>query len=421
MADLRAFRGLRYTAGSGDLARLVAPPYDVISPAMREDLAAADPHSFVLLTLPEGQADDRSQFVKYARSAARLEEWVREGVLAPEPGPSLYRLTQTFTVPNTNVTAVRTAVIALIKVEPYANGTVLPHEHTFPKHKEDRLRLLEATRSHLESILGLYEDDGGGVHQMVRNARATVVAEFVTAFDGTMNKLEVIGDESAVAAVLAAMSAKRVWIADGHHRYETTLAFRGAFPAADAPVAEDYMMMALTSMDDPGLVLLPTHRILKKLDMSADQLRSALVDGFDIEDVPNAAIPERLASAGTGVLGVALPGGNGFLATVRDLASLTAGKPGGERLRSLDVSILHGPIFADRLGLTGTDFFGYTREDKEALDAVEAGSPASFLMSPPSVNDMKVVALGGEVMPQKSTYYHPKLPSGVVAWRLKEF
>ncbi|MCC6403853.1 MAG: DUF1015 domain-containing protein [Fimbriimonadaceae bacterium] len=419
MADMRAFRGLRYTARAGDLANLVAPPYDVVSPEMRERLAAEDLHNYVLLTLPEAQPDDRSRMIKYARSAARLEEWVREGVLAPDAKPSLYRLTQTFTVPNSTAQAVRTAVIALIKVEPYSQGSVLPHEQTFPKHKEDRLRLLEATRSHLESILGLYEDEGAQVHQMVRSAPATRIGEVRTEFDGTMNVLDAIEDEASVQALLAAMSARRVWIADGHHRYETALNFRGMFPASAAPVAEDFMMMAMTSMDDPGLVLLPTHRILKQLGMSADAMRSALADAFAIEDVPNAEIPARLT--GPGVFGVALPGGNGFLATVCDIGGLAQGMEGSDRLRRLDVSILHGPIFADRLGLTGHDFFGYTRVDQEALDAVESGAPAAFLMAPPSVEDMKVVALNGEVMPQKSTYYHPKLPSGVVAWRLKEF
>lgn len=419
MADLRAFRGLRYTATAGDLANLVAPPYDVVSPEMRERLAAEDLHNYVLLTLPEGQPDDRSRMIKYARSAARLEEWVREGVLAPDSKPSLYRLTQTFTVPNSTEQAVRTAVIALIKVEPYSQGSVLPHEQTFPKHKEDRLRLLEATRSHLESILGLYEDEGAQVHQMVRSAPVIRIGEVRTEFDGTMNVMDAIEDEASVQALLAAMSARRVWIADGHHRYETALTFRGTFPPSSSPVAEDYMMMAMTSMDDPGLVLLPTHRILKQLGMSGDAMRSALADVFAIEDVPNAEIPARLT--GPGVFGVALPGGKGFLATVRDIGGLTQGMEGSDRLRRLDVSILHGPIFADRLGLRGLDFFGYTRVDQEALDAVESGAPAAFLMAPPSVDDMKVVALNGEVMPQKSTYYHPKLPSGVVAWRLKEF
>lgn len=421
MADLSAFRGLRYSAEAGSLERLLAPPYDVVSPAMRESLAEASPHNFVLVTLPEGQEDDRSKFVKYARSAARLEEWVREGILVPEPKPSLYRLTQTFVVPNTPTTAVRTTLLALLKVEPYSAGKVLPHEQTFPKHKEDRLRLLEATRTHLESILGLYEDEGGRLHQMVKSAPGETVAQVVTGFDGVSNRLDVVDDAEAVQEIVSAMRAPRVWIADGHHRYETALNFRAALPPSETPIPEDYMMMAFTSTDDPGLVLLPTHRILKRLDKSPEELRAALSDAFELEDVQNAAIPGLLASAGSGVFGIALPGGAGFLARAKDVAALTQGAAGSERLRQLDVSILHGAIFADRLGLTGLEFFDYTRSDSEALEAVEKGAPASILMSPPSVEDMKVVALGGEVMPQKSTYYHPKLPSGLVAWRLKEF
>src|SRR5436305_1609381 len=159
MAQIRPFEGLRYTPSAGSLTDLVAPPYDVLSQEERDDYASENPHNIVHLTLPEAREDDRSKFVKYGRSAAALAEWRREAALQKEGKPTFYRYKQTFTLPAGDSEITRTALIALLKIEPYDKGVVLPHEQTFPKHKEDRLRLLEATRTHLECIFGLFEDD----------------------------------------------------------------------------------------------------------------------------------------------------------------------------------------------------------------------------------------------------------------------
>src|SRR5579862_6511134 len=164
MATIRPFRGLRYPLKAGALENLTAPPYDVLSPAQRDEYAARSPFNVVHLTLPESHADDRSKFVKYARSSALLAEWRREALLAPEPEPAFYRYNQWFQIPNAPDRFDRTALLALIKTEPYEKGIVFPHEQTFPKHKEDRLRILEATRAHLECIFGLFEDADRAIH-----------------------------------------------------------------------------------------------------------------------------------------------------------------------------------------------------------------------------------------------------------------
>lgn len=424
MATVRPFRGLRYAPTAGPVQDLVAPPYDVISAEERTVLAGKNPRNIVNLTLPEQLPDDRSKFVKYARSSARLEEWRRDSALVLEDAPSFYRYTQTFKVPGSDVTATRTSLIVLLKVEPYENGVVLPHEQTFPKHKEDRLRLLEATRSHLECIFGLYEDDDNAVHTLVANAPGEKVADLTTTEDGILQSLEAISDPASVDAIVQAMADKRLWIADGHHRYETALNFREASGAQGG--AEDYMMMAVDSMTDPGLVLLPTHRILKTMPLCADELRAKLAEHFEVESVANDALFQRIEAdkeSGKTSFGVALPGGQGLVASTLDAGPI-AGQiegPGSDRLKRLDVSILHGFIFEKLLGLTGLDFFGYTRIEQEALDAVGQEAPASFLMNPPTVEDMRLIALGGEKMPQKSTYYYPKLLSGLVVWSLKDF
>jgi uncharacterized protein (DUF1015 family) len=427
MATIRPFRGLRFDATAGPISELVAPPYDVLSAAERDVYAGKSPHNIVRLTLPEQQSDDRSQFVKYARSAALLEEWRREGSLRLEDRPSFYRYTQTFRLSGHDQDFTRTTLIVLLKVEPYEKGVVLPHEQTFPKHKEDRLRVLEATRSHLECIFGLYEDDDRSAHTLVAQVPGeTVAPEFRTPEDGILHKLEAVSDFDSVQAVTERLAEKRLWIADGHHRYETALKFREMQGERDGLVAEDFMMMAVCSMTDPGLVLLPTHRILKKMPVSQEELRNRMAQSFTIEDCPNNVLAQRIGARGAQgkrSFGVALPGGSGFVASLDD-PSQVAGQisgTGSSLLKGLDVTILHGYIFERLLGLTGLDFFGYTRAEEEAVEAVEAGAPASFLMNPPTVDDMRQIALGGEKMPQKSTYYYPKLLSGLVVWSLKDF
>lgn len=418
MATIRAFRGLRYSASAGPLESLVAPPYDVLSPEEREAFAAKSPHNIVHLTLPEAKPDDRSKFVKYARSASRLEEMRREGVLRPEERPAFYRYTQTFAIPGTDRSVTRTALIAAIKVEPYEKGVVLPHEQTFPKHKEDRLRILEATRAHLECIYGLFEDDDQAVFHLIREAPCEVV-EDVTTEDGVHHLVERIDDPDWVERISKGLEPKKVWIADGHHRYETACTFRAALGGRDGEVAEDFMMMALSSIADPGLVLLPTHRILER---GPDDVRERLKadERFASVEVPNQELMSRIetiARAGGRAFGVALPGGAGLVLEVRSLGSLA----GEGDLERLDVSILHSIILGQILGVPGYEGISYTRDPHEAVAAVERGAKASFLMNPPTVDDMRRIALAGQKMPQKSTYYYPKILSGLALWSLNDF
>lgn len=425
MALVRPFRGLRFSEAVGPLADLVAPPYDVISPSQREELAGSSDHNIVHVTLPENKSDDRSKFVKYMRSASLLADWRRNGAVVPEDEPAFYRYTQTFTTPGSSTPIVRQSLIALIKTEPYEKGVVLPHEQTFPKHKEDRLRILEATRAHLECIYGLFEDDGGLIFDQIEAASAQAGVD-VTTEDGVRHILEPITDSSTCAKLAEAIKDKKVWIADGHHRYETAVTFREAQGPRDGLIAEDFMMMALSSMSDPGLVLLPTHRIVQKIPLEDKELENSLQRLFNTQRVPNSELLNKLEAMNTPdtrAFGIALPGGHGILATLdRPEDALDwIQTDDSAKLKLLDVSILHDVIFEKILGLSGLDFFSYTRDPEEALQAVENGAGASFLMNAPTVEDMRIIALGGEKMPQKSTYYYPKILSGLVIWSLNDF
>ncbi len=425
MATIRAFRGLRFSPEAGKLSQVVAPPYDVISPDGRELLANQSPNNIVHLTLPRGEDDDRSKFVKYARSSAQLAEWRRNGVLRLEEKPSLYRYTQTFHLPGTPAPLTRTKLMVLLKVEPYENGVVLPHEQTFPKHKEDRLRILEATRSHLECIYGLFEDPSRSIHDLISDAPVSESNE-ITTEDGVLNRLEVIDDPEVLAAIIEAIADRKVWIADGHHRYETAVTFREQQGEKDGIIPEDFMMMALSSMSDPGLVILPTHRIVDKMPVSEGELDNVMQRMFNVRKVPNGTLWQELETANrpdTRAFGIALPSGMGLFCILdrpQDVLKWMEGVE-SERWKLLDVTILHKIIFERLLGLSGLEFFRYTRDADEAIQSVRSGNDAAFLMNPPSVEDMRVIALGKEKMPQKSTYYYPKLLSGLVVWSLSDF
>jgi len=422
MAEIRPFHGMRYSAAAGSLHTLVAPPYDVLSDAQRQELANQNPYNIVHLTLPEGKSDDRSKHVKYMRSAADLARWRQAGVFVPDQRCHFYRYAQTFAPEGFGEPLTRTSLIVLLKVEPFESGTVLPHEQTFPKHKEDRLRLLEATRTHLESIFGLYEDEDGQVHRLIASAPATQTLECEA--DGIYHRLEPIFDEASLSKIAEALADKRIWIADGHHRYETALNFRAAAGEHSEPIAEDFIEIALCSMSDPGLILLPTHRIVPKLrSITSLELKEAVSTLFDVQLRPAERLWEELNQPGPAHrFGVIIPDGTGLVLTPLNQETLPqqTNEKGSPRLRELDASILHG-VLLPALGVSGPEQIEYTRSVAEAITAAREAKGASFLMLPPSVQDMKDVALNGERMPQKSTYYYPKIFSGFVAWALSDF
>lgn len=421
MARIRPFTGLRYSATSGNLDLLTAPPYDVLSKEQREEYAGRNPHNVVHLTLPEQREDDRSKFIKYARSAALLAEWRREGALEREGKPALYRYTQVFSLPGIPNAFSRTKIITLIKVEPYSAGVVLPHEQTFPKHKEDRMRILEATRAHLECIFGLYEDPGSVVLKAILEAPAEPAVE-THSDEGVDHTLEPITDAGAVEKLVNLLADKKVWIADGHHRYETAVAFREKLGERDGIVPEDYMMMALCSISDPGLVLLPTHRTIKGLNLRKADVAAALAGTFELADCPSAELMTTIEKSERRAFGIAFPAGEGIVAMPKNDGALLAmiDTDDSEKLKSLDVSVLHRVIFENLMNIQGLDSIAYTRDSEEAVQWANEGG-VSFLMNPPTVDDMKEIALGGEKMPQKSTYYYPKILSGLVIWSLNDF
>ena len=419
MASIRPFLGLRYASHCGSLDQLTAPPYDVLSKEQRDEYAARDEHNVVHLTLPEQREDDRSKYVKYMRSSALLTEWRKSGALEPEAKPAFYRYTQRFTLPGSTESLIRTSIIALIKVEPYENGVVLPHEQTFPKHKEDRMRILEATRSHLECIFGLFDDPSGEILKAIQDAPSSESVETLSD-DGVTQYLEPITDPEAIRTIKGLVADQKVWIADGHHRYETALAYRQSKGAAEGLIPEDYLMMALCSISDPGLVLLPTHRMVSTLSLSKEESIAALETVFNLVPTAGESLMEAieaLGNEGTHAWGVLFEGEQGFVLTEKVPGSLRSHvqTDDSDFLKDLDVTVLHQVILTKLLNISGLDRISYTRDAAEAVASVGNGAAAAFLMNPPTVDDMKVIALGGEKMPQKS------ILSGLVIWSLNDF
>ncbi len=409
MADLLApFRGERYAARER-LSALIAPPYDVIGQDDRAQLAARDPHNIVRLILPEAGSDDGD---RYATAAALLDEWRRQGVLARDAEPAVYVVAQSFTLPS-GERRERIGMFAALAAEPYDAGRVKPHEKTHAGPKADRLALLRATRTSLESIFVLAPDRDGRLAAgltAVTKAPPTARADL----DGVKLRLWVV--TGGAASALAAQGAEGpLYIADGHHRFETAAAYARENPAASRLVA------FVVSARDPGLAVLPTHRVI--YGPSPDQ--AALLEGwrrwFDAGRVaPCADRIERLAQLGQGGTAclVAWPDAKDLSLVLKADAPLDDVPRLGrtEAVRALDVARVEALVVWPILASGGaTPLVNYTPDPHVAFERVrKGGAAAAVLLNPPTVEQIFAVADAGDVMPPKSTYFIPKVPSGLV-------
>ncbi|HVA81407.1 MAG TPA: DUF1015 domain-containing protein [Candidatus Binataceae bacterium] len=416
---IEPFRALMYDrAIAGDLAGVVAPPYDLIGAVRQNKLYARSRYNIVRLEF--GREADR-----YAAAESTLREWLAAGVLRRLERLAIFHYTQRFTIDGRNLS--RTGLIARIRLEPFGPGRILPHEKTFPAAKQDRLKLLTAIRTNTSSLFGLYS----GQHPELDRLRATVAerAPLIDLIDdlGIRNELRVIDAPTEVAEIQRALATPRVLIADGHHRYETALNYQRTRRAADNPATArgyDYTMMTMVACDDPGLVILPTHRVVHRLrpDAMAGFAAEARKT-FTVEEISRPEVLRaRLLAAGRGAIAAALRGHRaGYLLRLSDHAALSSALPGAPAdVRALDVSVLHTMIFDRICSLTAAEIrkggnIEYTIDAAAALEAVASGAAdGAFLMNPPSIEDVERVSDAGATMPEKSTYFHPKLLTGLV-------
>jgi uncharacterized protein (DUF1015 family) len=430
MARIAPLTPLRYDLArlADGLASVVSPPYDVISPEGRAALAARDPHNVVHLILPEGEGDS-----KYAHAATLLARWRNEGALVRDDEPAFYRLDQTFLPPGAPAGAraiTRRGFLALVELVPFADRVVLPHERTLSGPKEDRLKLFRATKTNLSPGFMLYRDPGRTLDAPL--ATGEPIARFSTP-DGVESVLAKVRAPDAVRAIVEGVSRSTLLIADGHHRYETALRYSqeigAAHPSASTRAEHRFFMTFLTNGDDPDLVVFPTHRHVHSLAaFSYDEMLRRSAGAFTVAELPPGAGADTLLEAlraakrsGPSVVAAARDG-RAALLTLRGDVDLGAHPTLGRHpavLRKTDVAVLHAGVLEHVLGITpeaqaAKTNLWYPQDAAAALAELRAGrGDVLFLMNATPVADVREVAEAGEVMPQKSTFFHPKVPTGL--------
>jgi uncharacterized protein (DUF1015 family) len=392
MAVVRPLAGVRYDpARVGDLGAVLAPPYDVIAPGEQAELYTRSPYNAIRLILPR-------EAERAAAAAATLGDWMASGVLRPDPAPALYLYAQRFSLPDGS-TRRRDGVICRLRLEDFSSGVVRPHERTLAGPKADRLAILRATGANLSPIFGLYARPGEPVRALLGEA---ALGRPVVDVDG-WHRLWRVTDEEAIARFTAALAGEAIIIADGHHRYETALAYRDEQRGNEAAA---WVLAYLANMEEEGVVILPTHRLLRRLPLPADALEERLGESFTV-----APLPERRRRA-SGEIDCVLADRRLRLGARPEARTRLRHLP--PTVARLDVALLHCAILAPLLGVAGADL-DFTHDDEEAVEAVVRGrAAAAFLLNAPSLREVRAVCLAGELMPEKSTYFYPKLATGLV-------
>lgn len=440
MATVLPFNGIRYNPDRiPDGALVTTPPYDVISPEEQAGFYARHPNNVIRLILGQAKPDDTDSDNPHTRSAGYFRRWLADGILKQDDQPSLYLKAITYPVGEASVT--RFGLIARVGVEPFEKRVILPHEKTFSKVRSERFELMKATHCNYCPIFSLYPDEGnilGTLEQAVD--KSAPVADFIDE-RGHRHRLWQIADPAIHRQVSTAMRGKRLYIADGHHRYETALNFKRHLEATD-PTFDDrhpanYVMMYLCSMSDPGLVILPAHRLLKAV--SPDDMAAAMGKARDYFEITGFPYTEQTRSAVEAQFLEALAAGSdrhtiGIYAHREPVFHLLTLKPGimarlfaeelDPALQELDVSVLTRLLFMQILGfdqqrLDDASLIGYASGSAEAIAAVDKGTfDVAFILNATKIEQVQEVAQKGLIMPRKSTYFFPKVRSGLVMNRL---
>jgi uncharacterized protein (DUF1015 family) len=410
MAEIQPLRALRYDpATTGGLQDVVAPPYDVIDAAQRAELAGRSPYNIVAIDLPEGGED------RYDRAAERLRSWQADGAVVQDEEPALWTLSQDYTGPDGRHRT-REGFFARVRVEDYGAGRIRPHERTHPGPKEDRLRLTRATRANLSPIFSLYSDPGGEAWRALADAAPWAQT---TDDDGTVNRLGRTTDPAAIETVQRVLADAELLIADGHHRYETARVYAEEI-GGEGP--HRYVMMCLVALQDPGLTVFPTHRLVNQLTSAKQEaLAQALRRDFTIEELQST---DQLAPAAGDTVRIGYIDAHfkrPFMLTLSDPAIVEAALPDhAPSYRRLDTAVLEALVIKGALGMTEDDIdhlhgLGYARDFAQALELIDTGGyDAAFFMAPTPIERVHEVAAAGESMPPKSTYFFPKVPTGLL-------
>ncbi|MDR0914144.1 MAG: DUF1015 domain-containing protein [Oscillospiraceae bacterium] len=426
MAEVIAFKGMRFnTQQAGELKTLCCPPYDIISEEQRQEFIKSNQNNIIRLELPkEGENP-------YSVAAEVLKKWEQSGILKFEDKPALYVYEEEFTAYGQRK-AVK-GIIARVKVEEFEKGIILPHEFTLSKAKEDRLNLMKATNCNFSQIYALYTSGGKNTAASIDAVSAGEPDLQFSDDDNITHRMWIVTDEEAIAQICGDFDDRKLYIADGHHRYETALNYRnwcrqnGIAKPGDA---QDYQMIYLVDMEHPGLVVFPTHRLvfgLEGFDIAAalDEIKQL----FDVTRYDTSGAMEEILDTyykkGDKAFGMYCGGGAWYLLVLRDFAALNTILPeASEPTKNLDVTVLHTLILErvfkiDKENMAAQRNLTYTKFFAEAIEGVDSGKfQCAFVMNPTRVSEIREVAENGEKMPQKSTYFYPKMITGMVMNKL---
>jgi uncharacterized protein (DUF1015 family) len=434
MAEIIPFKALRYDPDQVKLEDVLTQPYDKITPEMQSKYYEKSTHNLVRIILGKAGETDTDAFNVYTRAAEYLHDWRSGGILKQDPDPGIYAYSQTFTVPGSRDLQERRGLIALGRLHDYPEGVVHRHEQTLSKPRADRLNLLQATRAHFGQIFMLYSDPSYGIEGLLKSKMdedpdISLLDEYET-----LHRVWRIHDPALIHAVQQKMRDKKLLIADGHHRYETALAYRNERRAetrnTDPNAPHEFVMMTLIPMESRGLVILPTHRIVHGLlDFDRERMLEAAGHFFDIDRID---LRTESRSATT-LLGQAGENGTAFVAVTRQGPYLMRAKQDAIQHalrdlpplhRELDVVQLHRVMLERVLGISeeairNQENIRYERDAFEAISWVRQGANVAFLMNPARIEQVRDIAFSGEVLPQKSTDFYPKLLSGLAIYALE--
>lgn len=428
MPEIQAFRGIRYDLGHvGSLSDVVAPPYDVIGPELQEELYQKHPCNVVRLILNRQEPSDDEVSNRYTRAKRFLKNWQDEGALFTEADPAIYVYHQEFTVGDQ--TFVRRGFMARMRLEPFGEGKVFPHEETMPGPIVDRLMLTAVCKANLSQIFGLYPDPANEAQNLLDAAVADKTPLVAVDHLGVTNRIWPVTDLATISTLSKLIGPKPLFIADGHHRYTTALKYRDQIHDSGALRPEhpaNFVLMMFVGMEDPGLVVLPTHRLFRGVpELTAEQLKAKLGDCFRTEDVgegPDLAntVWEDLETLDEqGRIALFTKADNRWtLATLTDAGRAKMAEVAtdhSEDWQSLGVALLHRLVMDNLLGQRELPKPGYVHQVQEVIDGLKTGEyPLAALVMPATVQHVRDISLHGERMPAKSTYFYPKLLSGLV-------
>lgn len=423
MAQIKPFKGLRYTEKAGDIGQLCCPPYDIIDENQRQRLLDKSAYNLIRLELPVAGGSENAEDYRAAGDA--LRSWLKDGILKRDDKECIYIYEMEFAVfGKTNKVK---GFVAQVMLEPFGKGVILPHEETLSKAKADRFNLMKITGCNFSQIYSLYTDGDSSVLGLIEKASSCVPDSEFTDGDGVTHRLWCVSDEDAVKAVCGKMAEKKLYIADGHHRYETALNYQKYVgDSLDEIGSSNYVPMMLVNMENPGLVVFPTHRIVRDIpEYDFKAVCGRCEEYFEITPYLNREKGERgleEAYAKGEKAFVLFSGDNNYtLLKLKDLSVMDSLLPEScKALRQLDVSVLHTLVLERIFGINKENMakqinLTYTRSADEAIAAVDGKrADCCFLLNPTRVEEIGEVAAAGGKMPQKSTYFYPKLTTGLV-------